>query len=210
MLSLLAVTAAAAADTAAAAAERHPEPAAADGRQSEWVLTFSEEFDGSTVNASRWRVADGGTHGDELELYTKDDVFVRDGSVVMRTRYNPTRCVVPQNRSNDGPCGLSDGHSCCLPPGSAPGTTRSYNYTSGWLDTEGRFSQLYGRFAVRAKLPRVDAIGTWPAHWLLPDMNSPQCQGGKSWPGEDCCSPVGGEIDIMESYGNWRSGQCLL
>ena len=71
MLSLLAVTAAAAADTAAAAAERHPEPAAADGRQSEWVLTFSEEFDGSTVNASRWRVADGGTHGDELSCTPK-------------------------------------------------------------------------------------------------------------------------------------------
>ena len=175
----------------------------------EWELSWSDEFEEAEVNASNWRVADGGTHGDELELYCKDEVFTRGGALVMRTRFNPHTCGVPQNRSADGPCGLSDGHYCCLPLGSVPtpGSKKTYNYTSGWLDTEGSFSQLYGRFAVRAKLPRIDAIGTWPAHWLLPDMNSEQCQGGKSWAGEDCCSPVGGEIDIMESYGNWRPEQ---
>ena len=56
-------------------------------------------------------------------------------------------------------------------------------YTSGLVETVGLFSQRYGRFEVRAKLPR--GRGIWPAHWLLPDDNS--------WPPE---------IDIMELLGH--------
>ena len=45
----------------------------------------------------------------------------------------------------------------------------------------------YGRFEVKAKLP--SGIGTWPAIWMLPDLET---HGG--W-------PMGGEIDIMEHVG---------
>ena len=72
-----------------------------------------------------------------------------------------------------------------------------FNFTSGWLDTEQKFSQRYGRFSVRARLPDVQATNIWPAHWLVPDQSSADCKEGVSRCA--CCWPVGGEIDIMES-----------
>jgi hypothetical protein len=56
-------------------------------------------------------------------------------------------------------------------------------YTSGRIETGGKFSQAFGRFEVRAKLPKTQ--GLWPAHWLLPSSNA--------WPPE---------IDIMEYLGH--------
>lgn len=56
-------------------------------------------------------------------------------------------------------------------------------YVSGLVDTRRTFSQLYGRFEVRARLPRGQGI--WPAHWMLPVDGS--------WPPE---------IDFMEMLGH--------
>lgn len=57
-------------------------------------------------------------------------------------------------------------------------------YTTGYLDTIGRFSQRYGRWEIRAKLPVAagKSRGLWPAFWLRAD-DAP------------------GEIDIMEAWG---------
>lgn len=40
------------------------------------------------------------------------------------------------------------------------------HFTSGRLDTSGKFAAVYGRFEIRAKLP--GGKGLWPAHWLYP------------------------------------------
>lgn len=61
-------------------------------------------------------------------------------------------------------------------------------YTSAKLTTFGLQSWTYGRFVIRAKLPR--GKGSWPAIWMLPD----DIQAGKPW-------PLCGEIDIMEHVG---------
>ena len=42
----------------------------------------------------------------------------------------------------------------------------SQHYTSGRVDTSGKFAPIYGRFEIRARLPR--GRGLWPAHWLYP------------------------------------------
>lgn len=60
-------------------------------------------------------------------------------------------------------------------------------YTSSKLVTENKFSQTYGRFEARIKLPLGD--GLWPAFWMMPQDS---VYGG--W-------AASGEIDIMEARG---------
>lgn len=61
------------------------------------------------------------------------------------------------------------------------------SYTSARMLTKGRFTQQYGTFAARIKLPA--GRGLWPAFWMLgSDIDR------KGWP---AC----GEIDVMEARG---------
>jgi beta-glucanase (GH16 family) len=61
--------------------------------------------------------------------------------------------------------------------------SHGYTYTSGIIITRGKFSQEYGKFEVRAKLPAGQ--GYWPAIWLLP-----------------ATPKFPDEINIMEMLGN--------
>lgn len=66
-------------------------------------------------------------------------------------------------------------------------TSGSNAYTSARIKTQGLFSQAYGKFSARMKLP--SGPGLWPAFWML---------------GDDIASnpwPACGEIDIMELRG---------
>ncbi len=60
-------------------------------------------------------------------------------------------------------------------------------YTSSRMITRGKGDWLYGRFEVRAKLPK--GRGTWPAIWMLSSDNT-----YGTW-------PASGEMDIMEHVG---------
>jgi beta-glucanase (GH16 family) len=56
-------------------------------------------------------------------------------------------------------------------------------YTSGRVRTMTKFTQAYGHFEARIKIP--GGQGIWPAFWML---------GGNNW-------PTDGEIDVMENVG---------
>lgn len=77
-------------------------------------------------------------------------------------------------------------------------------YTSGRLHSADKGDFLYGRFEVRAKLPRGQ--GTWAALWMLPSdpfFYATTCAAGDDWQGSATCDawPKSGEIDIMEHVG---------
>ncbi|HWQ92864.1 MAG TPA: glycoside hydrolase family 16 protein [Clostridia bacterium] len=58
-------------------------------------------------------------------------------------------------------------HKGCLRLSSRQRAFGSKRYTSGRVDTKGKFAPVYGRFEIRARLP--GGKGLWPAHWLYPE-----------------------------------------
>ncbi len=145
-----------------------------------WRLTFSDEFDGNALDASKWKTSD--YWGDqtlagngEKQCYVPEAVTLADGHLLLTAN----RAVTPAP-------------SC---KGAKPDT--ELPFTSGMVTTAGcrpyekteacaqlkPFSQSYGYFEIRAKLPK--GKGFWPAFWLVP-MDA-------SWPPE---------IDIMEMLGH--------
>ncbi len=138
--------------------------------QGGWTLVWSDEFDGpsvAAVDAKKWthEVGGGGWGNQELEFYTADakNAYLDGrGSLVIK--------AVEES--------LPESFKCWY------GRCR---YTSARLVTKGKFSQAYGRFEARARLPAGQ--GLWPAFWLLGEDI-----GTAGWP---AC----GEIDVMENVG---------
>jgi beta-glucanase (GH16 family) len=125
-----------------------------------WSLVWQDEFDGAGVDPSKWRVEDLHLNkNNELQYYAPDEVYLQDGNLVLRS----------QERSY---WGYDD-----------DGYWRHFDYTSGLVESAGRFSTTYGRIEVCAKPPGTQGI--WPAHWMLPTSGA--------WPPE---------IDIMELLGH--------
>jgi beta-glucanase (GH16 family) len=131
-----------------------------------WTLVWSDEFDGpsgSAVNSSKWSFDIGGNGwgNKELETYTSRaaNSHLSDGRLVIKAL----------KETFAGPDGI----------------TR--HYTSARLITKNKFSQAYGRFEARIRIPYGQGI--WPAFWLLGNNIDTA-----HWP--NC-----GEIDIMENIG---------
>ncbi len=132
----------------------------------QWQLVWSDEFNGangSSPDAANW-VFDIGGNGwgnQELETYTNRaaNARVEDGNLV----------ITALEENFTGPDAV----------------TRSY--TSARVKTAKLFTQAYGKFEARIKIPAGQ--GLWPAFWMLGE-NIDQA----GWP--EC-----GEIDIMENIG---------
>ena len=135
-----------------------------------WTLVWSDEFDGpagSSFDRTKWTADTGGSGwgNQERELYTtRTENIALDGNghLVITALAEP-----------------ADANDTCW-----YGRCR---YTSARIKTAGLFSQAYGRFEARIRIPRGQ--GLWPAFWMLGDnINT------VGW-------PKTGEIDIMENIG---------
>lgn len=149
-----------------------------------YELVWSDEFDGSQLNASSWEMLIGtgtayglpaGWGNNELQYYTNfaNNVSVSDGTLKIRARQESF--------------------------GGMP-------YTSARIRTKGMHEFLYGRIEGRLKLPSTS--GVWPAFWMLP-TGSPY--GGWASSGEIDIMESVNTADSMHGtihYGsNWPSNQ---
>jgi beta-glucanase (GH16 family) len=109
-----------------------------------WQLSWSDEFEGSTINPNNWAFDTGtgppypGWGNNELEYYTSrpQNAYVTNGMLHIVARQE---------------------------------SYSSSSYTSAKMKTAGMFSQTYGRFEFYAKLPAGQ--GYWPALWLMPQSS---------------------------------------
>ncbi|CAM2006425.1 Carbohydrate-binding protein [Acanthopleuribacter pedis] len=126
----------------------------------DWRLVWQDEFDGPQIDTSKWDFEVNGAGGgnNELQYYTDrpQNAHIQDGKLVIQA--------------------LAETYT------GADGTRQ---YTSARLRTLNKGDWRYGKFEIRARLPRGQ--GMWPAIWMLP---TDWVYGG--W-------AASGEIDIMEA-----------
>ncbi len=132
---------------------RPTQPTAPLGQTGNWHLVFSDEFTGETPDGNKWVTCywwddEGCTiaSNNELEWYQPDNVFVRDGKLVLRA----------QEEAVTAPDG------------------RRFDYTSGMVSTgtdthdgeDHGFTFKHAYVEMRARVPA--GKGLWPALWMLP------------------------------------------
>jgi beta-glucanase (GH16 family) len=124
----------------------------------DFVLTFSDEFDGDRLDETKWftdpyrRQDHPKQHiiNDEKQAYVPDALLVTDG--LLRIKIEKRQ---------------------------APYAGHVMDYTSGLISTrKGGFGQRYGYFEIRCRMPK--AKGLWPAFWLVPrEENHPGSPGSE-------------------------------
>jgi beta-glucanase (GH16 family) len=138
-----------------------------------WQCTFDDEFNGTTLDTSKWNVQETATSsfhsGDECFVDSPNNVSVSGGhlNLTVREESAPFLCQDPSGSFET-------------------------QYTSGMVNTYGHFSQTYGSFAVRAKIPPQTAKGLQESFWLWQDSQE----------GPMNNVPGGNELDIAELYSN--------
>jgi beta-glucanase (GH16 family) len=154
--------------------DKDPTPDDKDDKLEGFTLVWSDEFDGTELDRSKWGFQIGVRdeyHGklgntwywgnNELQYYTEDSVSVADGVLT----------ITASRRDYEG-----------------------MEYTSARILTRDLASFTYGYFEARIKLPTVQ--GMWPAFWMMP-----QPSGTTSTKNEYGGWSASGEIDIMEARG---------
>ncbi|MBE0534713.1 MAG: glycoside hydrolase family 97 catalytic domain-containing protein [Phycisphaerae bacterium] len=128
----------------------------ADVEKPGWTLTFGDEFDGDALDLTKWSPRDpwNRERNNELQAYVPDAFEVKDGILKIKAEKRK-----------------------------AEYSGKMREYTSGMMSTYQKFTQKFGWFEIRCRIPK--GKGLWPAFWLLPDP--------LGWPPE---------IDVLETLGH--------
>jgi beta-glucanase (GH16 family) len=138
-----------------------------------WRCTFSDDFDGTALDTSKWTplttAVTGLNNGGDCWLSSPYNIALHDGTLRLTTRREkqPFRCT------------------------SLGGTSYVTQYSSGSVTTSGKFNQAFGRFSFRAKFPAGDEPGVMASLWMHPYRQ----KYGK-W-------PTSGEIDVAEYFSRY-------
>jgi beta-glucanase (GH16 family) len=135
---------------------------------STWTCSFDSEFTGTTLDTKQWTPITTAGSGyisglTACFMDSPNNISVGNGylSLTARQETAPFFCKMPFG-------GFFT------------------QYTSGTVSTYGLFSQTYGRFDVRAKLPPATIAGLQSSFWLVPQALTPPS-----------------EIDIAENYSEY-------
>jgi beta-glucanase (GH16 family) len=109
--------------------------------QGEWRLAWNDEFNGKSLDATKWGFDLGGRGwgNNELQTYTArpENARIRRGKLLITARREPFT----------GSDALAK------------------DFTSARINTQDKFHVRYGRIEARIKLPA--GKGLWPAFWLI-------------------------------------------
>ena len=162
------VTGVSGAASVAASPRAHQAPQAQAPIAAPAAATFTDDFDGPAgagVDSGKWRFETGdNVNNHEREYYvsgTNNAALDGQGHLVITAK-------------KENPANYQCWYGTC-------------QYTSARLNTAQTFTQAYGHFETRMKIPRGQ--GMWPAFWMLGNDI-----GSVGWPNS-------GEIDIMENVG---------
>lgn len=131
----------------------------------QWTLSFSDEFNGSGLpDESKWDIPEYNRRNNPDGpdgLWKRGYAYQENGNLVIKVDRIP-------NSNND---------------------KDPYDYAVGAIRTANKFTQRFGKFEMRAKLPQKQ--GWWVAFWMMQGHQGSIGNGGVD----------GSEVDIMEAWG---------
>ncbi|OKP97588.1 carbohydrate binding domain-containing protein [Paenibacillus sp. P46E] len=162
--------------TATASATPTPSVAATPtppSEENQWEMVWNDEFDGQSVDKTKWNIQDTGTvYNNELEYYHPDNASLEKES---------GKSVLALEARKEAYGGKE--------------------YTSAKLTSKMKGDWTYGKFTVRAKLPIQQ--GMWPAIWMMPTDEEKQYgpwPGSGEMDIMELTGPVAGDTEKADLY----------
>lgn len=141
--------------------------------ENQWEMVWNDEFDGQSIDKTKWNIQDTGTvYNNELEYYRPDNASL-------------------EKESGKGVLALE----------ARKETYGGKEYTSAKLTSKMKGDWTYGKFTVRAKLPVQQ--GMWPAIWMMPTDEEKQYgpwPGSGEMDIMELTGPVGGDTEKADLY----------
>lgn len=148
----------------------------------DWKLTLNDDFSGNKLDEKVWSTGYKFVDviNNELQGFVPENVTVANGMCTIKTEQRDC-----QNTDRFG------------------NKKAAQKFASGAFTSVDKFTQTYGYFEARIRMPKARGAGIWPAFWMLPDR-------GRDYPENvryayrTANYGTGVEIDIFEFMPWWK------